>query len=70
MHLIDGLSGGRQALVVKTHHAITDGLAGIEIAKMLFDPAPGTHMREPPARSRPTNTTGFARSFSGRGILA
>jgi len=41
MHLIDGLDGGRQALYVKTHHAITDGLAGVELANVLFDkPAP------------------------------
>jgi diacylglycerol O-acyltransferase / wax synthase len=40
MHLIDGLEGGGQALVIKTHHAITDGLAGIEIAEVLFDRAP------------------------------
>ena len=41
MHLIDGISGGRQGLLVKTHHAITDGLAGMQIAELLFDPAPG-----------------------------
>lgn len=42
IHLLDGLAGGRQALVIKTHHAITDGLAGIELAEVLFDPAPDT----------------------------
>ncbi len=41
MHLIDGLAGGRQALVIKTHHAITDGLAGLAVAEVLFDMAPG-----------------------------
>lgn len=41
MHLIDGISGGRQGLLLKTHHAITDGLAGMQIAELLFDPAPG-----------------------------
>lgn len=39
IHLVDGLAGGRQALVVKTHHAITDGIAGIKIASVLFDHA-------------------------------
>ncbi len=39
MHLIDGLEGGGQVLVVKTHHSITDGLAGIELAEVLFDRA-------------------------------
>ncbi|HEY4914603.1 MAG TPA: wax ester/triacylglycerol synthase family O-acyltransferase [Candidatus Dormibacteraeota bacterium] len=37
MHLIDGLGGGRQALIVKTHHCMTDGIAGIQIAEALFD---------------------------------
>jgi diacylglycerol O-acyltransferase / wax synthase len=37
MHLIDGLPG-RQALVVKTHHAITDGIGGIELAEVLLEP--------------------------------
>lgn len=37
-HLIDGLAGGRQALVLKTHHAITDGIGGIQMAEVLFDP--------------------------------
>jgi diacylglycerol O-acyltransferase len=41
VHLVDGLSGGRQALIVKTHHAITDGIAGIQIAEVLFDRAGG-----------------------------
>jgi WS/DGAT/MGAT family acyltransferase len=43
MHLIDGLGNGNQALIVKTHHAITDGIAGIEVGKVLFDKAPNVH---------------------------
>jgi WS/DGAT/MGAT family acyltransferase len=39
IHLIDGLGAGRQALVVKTHHCMTDGIAGIHIAEALFDSA-------------------------------
>jgi WS/DGAT/MGAT family acyltransferase len=39
MHLIDGLAAGRQALVVKTHHCMTDGIAGIQVAEALFDQA-------------------------------
>ena len=41
MHLIDGLEGGGQAVVIKTHHSITDGIAGIEVARVLFDSAKG-----------------------------
>lgn len=42
MHLIDGLGDRRQALVIKTHHAITDGLAAMELGGVLFDPEPGS----------------------------
>ncbi len=45
MHLIDGLEGGGQAVVIKTHHSIADGIAGMEIAKVLFDPAPGAQLK-------------------------
>ena len=37
MTLIDGLPGGRQALVTTTHHAITDGVAGVEVTQAVFD---------------------------------
>lgn len=37
IHLIDGLAGHEQALIVKTHHSITDGIAGVEVAEVLFD---------------------------------
>src|SRR5579872_793804 len=39
MHLVEGLEGGRQALIVKAHHAITDGIAGMRVARLLFDGA-------------------------------
>jgi WS/DGAT/MGAT family acyltransferase len=40
---IEGLEGDRTALVMKLHHSLTDGVGGIEIAKLLFDiePDPG-----------------------------
>jgi hypothetical protein len=41
VHLIDGLPAHGQAVIIKTHHAITDGLAAMEMAGVLFDPAPG-----------------------------
>ncbi len=48
VHLIDGLLGGGQALVIKTHHSITDGIAGVEVAEALFDPADPTRRPGPP----------------------
>jgi diacylglycerol O-acyltransferase len=51
-YLIDGLSGGRVAVVTKTHPALVDGLSAIDIGQVLLDverdaPAPG------PAEWRP-----------------
>src|SRR3954454_11575967 len=41
--LIEGLEGGRFALVNKTHHALVDGISGVALATVLFDLSP-----EPP----------------------
>jgi diacylglycerol O-acyltransferase / wax synthase len=40
--LVQGLEGGRFALISKTHHALVDGVSGVDIATVLFDlqPAP------------------------------
>jgi len=40
MHLIDGVHGTGQALLIKTHHAVTDGMAGVGLAQVLLDRAP------------------------------
>lgn len=50
MHLIDGVGGDRQALLIKTHHAITDGMAGVGLAQVLFDRASADkhHVELPP----------------------
>jgi diacylglycerol O-acyltransferase / wax synthase len=46
--LVQGSEGGRFALISKTHHALVDGVAGVDIATILFDlepvpQAPGEH---------------------------
>jgi diacylglycerol O-acyltransferase len=42
MWLVQGLDGGRFALLSKTHHALVDGVSGVDLATVLFDlqPAP------------------------------
>ncbi|HUA94529.1 MAG TPA: wax ester/triacylglycerol synthase domain-containing protein, partial [Acidimicrobiales bacterium] len=35
--LVEGLVGERAAFVMKLHHALTDGLGGVELALLLFD---------------------------------
>jgi diacylglycerol O-acyltransferase / wax synthase len=38
--IVHGLEGGRFALISKTHHALVDGVAGVDIATVLFDLTP------------------------------
>jgi diacylglycerol O-acyltransferase / wax synthase len=40
---IEGLESGQTALVMKLHHSLTDGVGGMDIARLLFDvePDPG-----------------------------
>jgi len=37
MWLVDGLEGGRFAIVGKTHHCLVDGVSGVDITNVLFD---------------------------------
>ena len=37
---IEGLEGGQTGVVMKVHHSLTDGVGGIELAKLLFDVVP------------------------------
>jgi diacylglycerol O-acyltransferase len=37
MWLVQGLDGGRFALLSKTHHALVDGVSGVDLATVLFD---------------------------------
>ena len=51
MWLIEGLEDGRFAIVGKTHHALVDGISGVDISTVLFDaspePAPVPRAAEP-----------------------
>src|SRR5919199_1646147 len=38
--LVQGLEGNRFGLISKTHHALVDGIAGVDLATVLFDPTP------------------------------
>jgi WS/DGAT/MGAT family acyltransferase len=44
--LIEGIEGGRVAIVVKFHHALADGISGMALADQLFDIEP-----DPPPRA-------------------
>ncbi|HXP98600.1 MAG TPA: wax ester/triacylglycerol synthase family O-acyltransferase [Solirubrobacteraceae bacterium] len=40
MWLIEGLWDGKFALISKTHHSLIDGIAGVDLATVLFDVSP------------------------------
>ncbi|HKE80242.1 MAG TPA: wax ester/triacylglycerol synthase family O-acyltransferase [Solirubrobacteraceae bacterium] len=48
INLVEGLEGGRFALISKTHHALVDGVSGVDITSVLFDATP-----DPPAPTQP-----------------
>ncbi len=37
---VEGLEGGNVAIVQKTHHALIDGVSGVDVATLLLDPSP------------------------------
>ena len=45
--LVEGLAGGRAALIQKVHHTLTDGVGGIRLALMLLDDEADTPEPEP-----------------------
>src|SRR5215213_9772377 len=47
MYLVEGLSGGRVAVVTKTHPALVDGLSAIDIGQVLLDVEPDAPAPEP-----------------------
>jgi WS/DGAT/MGAT family acyltransferase len=52
---VDGLNGGRVAMIEKIHHALVDGIGGVDLAIMLLDPVPRpAHLanRTPPVLGR------------------
>jgi diacylglycerol O-acyltransferase / wax synthase len=40
MYIVEGLSGGRFAILTKTHHAMVDGLAAVDIGQLIMDSTP------------------------------
>ncbi len=45
---VEGLEGGKVALIQKTHHALVDGVSGVDVATILFDTSPEHQPVEPP----------------------
>ncbi|HET8673620.1 MAG TPA: wax ester/triacylglycerol synthase family O-acyltransferase [Thermoleophilaceae bacterium] len=47
MWLVQGLSDNRFAVITKTHHAMVDGISGVDLATVLFDLGPVPQRVEP-----------------------
>lgn len=56
-YLVEGVAGGRVAVVTKTHPALVDGLSAIDIGQVLLDVAPDAPAPDPEEwRPRPAPT--------------
>jgi WS/DGAT/MGAT family acyltransferase len=63
LHVVDGLAGGRVALMPKMHHALVDGVAAVDVGTVLLDPSEEPVAIEEPADWEP-------RSYDRRRHLA
>jgi hypothetical protein len=61
--LLEGLAGGRWALVTKTHHCLVDGVGSIDAGTVLLDSEPKPGPWKPPARMPPAQVGGSANSL-------
>jgi WS/DGAT/MGAT family acyltransferase len=75
MWLVEGLEGGRFALLNKTHHSLVDGISGVDLATVLFDveasPAPaGDDLRAWQPRPEPSSAELVAAGVRGAAGVA
>src|SRR4051794_169988 len=72
MYLVQGLKDNRFAIISKTHHALVDGVSGVDLATVLFDANPVPVGLTPPVRPwephpEPSDTQLLAKSFPNVG---
>jgi len=68
--LVEGLADGRFGLVSKTHHSLVDGVAGVDLATVLFDvtpesPPPATDLEPWQPHAEPTAAELLANGVRG-----
>ena len=59
IHVVEGLAGGRTALVARMHHALVDGIAAVDVSTVVLDPTPEPLEIDPPDAT-PTNSSQIA----------
>lgn len=58
MWLVEGLDAGQWAIICKTHHAMIDGVSGVDLLTVLLDLEASTPELPPPPPWRPAETPG------------
>ena len=61
--VVDGLDGDRSALILKIHHAVTDGVGGVRLMLELFDTEPDAAQRPMP-EAPPVHVLNQAQRFA------
>ena len=56
LHVVEGLAGGRTALVARMHHALVDGIAAVDVSTVVLDPTPEPLEIEPPDAAPPASS--------------
>jgi WS/DGAT/MGAT family acyltransferase len=73
MYIIEGLRGGNMALYAKTHHAMVDGLAAVDVATLLLDFEPEGWQSAPAPPWAPPRTpsgTELVRDVLGEAVMS
>ena len=65
---MQGLDGGRFALITKTHHALVDGTSGVDLATVLFDLGPVPVRPEHPSAAWTPHATPSGIELAARGV--
>jgi diacylglycerol O-acyltransferase / wax synthase len=74
LNLVEGLEGNRFAIISKTHHALVDGVSGVDITSVLFDVSPdpsppAAESREWVPRPEPTDAELLAQALLERATV-
>jgi diacylglycerol O-acyltransferase / wax synthase len=51
--VVEGLAGGRSAVVVRMHHALVDGIGAVDVSTVILDPSPEGLDLPPPPEEEP-----------------